>query len=458
MRIFRLPLGQQARVVLLSSLVLLAACGEEPQGQHGDMKVPVSVVTVEPARTEITVELPGRVDAIKNAQIRARVTGIVEEINFVQGGDVKAGDLLFTIDPAPYEAARAQADAQLKQAQADAQAARTLAKRYSRLIDANAVSRQEYDNATAAAAQGDAAIAAAKAALQTADINLGYTKVTSPIDGRIGAAMVTEGALVSSANATQMATVQQLDRVYVDITRPTSELAQLRKALADGTLERAGEEAAKATVVLEDGSTYEHTGKLLFSGVAVDPTTGQVNMRAEFPNPDEILLPGMYVRVLLDQGVDQKALLVPQQALQRTADGKGALMLVKDGQVQSTPVTTGPAINGNWMITSGLSAGDVVIVEGFQKIRPGVPVQPMPWQPGAAPGQQGPGQSQPQPADGQPAQGQQGQGHQGQGQQGQSQGQAGQASAEGEQAAGQAGQAPAGDGAAAQGQAPASGS
>ena len=394
MLISRLPAGRQLRVVLLSALVLLAACSEEPQGQQGGMQVPVSVVTVEPARTEILTELPGRVDAIKDAQIRARVTGIVEEINFVQGSDVKAGDLLFTIDPAQYEATRAQADAQLKQAQADAQAARTLAQRYSRLIDANAVSRQEYDNAVAAAAQAEAAIAAGEAALQAADINLGYTKVVSPIDGRIGQAMVTEGALVSGTNATQMAAVQQLDRVYVDVTRPTSDLAQLRKAMADGTLERVGEDSARAVVVLEDGTEYEHPGKLLFSGVSVDPGTGQVTMRAEFPNPDEILLPGMYVRVRLAQGIDQNALLVPQQALQRTADGQGALMVVKDGKVTSTPVTTGAAINGNWLITSGLSAGDVVVVEGFQKIRPGAPVQPIPWKEGegAQAGQPGQGE------------------------------------------------------------------
>ncbi|TFL11216.1 efflux RND transporter periplasmic adaptor subunit [Pusillimonas caeni] len=425
MRISRLPGGQQARILLLSSLVLLAACGDEPQGQQGDMKVPVSVVTVEPARAEITTELPGRVDAIKNAQIRARVTGIVEEINFVQGSDVKAGELLFTIDPAPYAAARAQAEAQLKQAQADAQAARTLSRRYAKLIDANAVSRQEYDNAVAAAAQAEAAIAAGKAALQSADINLGYTKVTSPIDGRIGQAMVTEGALVSSTNATQMATVQQLDRVYVDVTRPTSELAQLRKALAAGTLERAGEDSAKATVVLEDGTQYEHPGKLLFSGVSVDPTTGQVVMRAEFPNPDEILLPGMYVRVRVAQGVDQKALLVPQQALQRTADGQGALMVIKEGKVVATPVTTGAAIDGKWLITSGLSAGDVVVVEGFQKIRPGAPVQPIPWNPnqgaqGGQPGQAGPAGQQPGQGEQQP-----GQGGQAPGQDGQAAGQAG---------------------------------
>lgn len=402
MRIFRLPVGQNTRIVLLSSLALLAACGEEPQQQQGGMQVPVSVVTVEPARTEILTELPGRVDAIKDAQIRARVTGIVEEINFVQGSDVKAGDLLFTIDPSQYEAARAQAAAQLKQAQADAQAASVLAKRYSRLIKANAVSRQEYDNAVAAAAQGEAAIAAGKAALQSADINLGYTKVISPIDGRIGQAMVTEGALVSGTSATQMATVQQLDRVYVDITRPTSELAQLRKAMADGMLERAGEDAAKVVVILEDGSTYDHPGKLLFSGVSVDPTTGQLTMRAEVPNPDEILLPGMYVRVRLAQGVDQNALLVPQQALQRTADGRGALILVKEGKTINTPVTTGPAVGGKWIITSGLSAGDVVVVEGFQKIRPGVPVQPIPWKEGQAEqtGQTTPEQSEQGPASG----------------------------------------------------------
>lgn len=382
MRISRLPTGRQARVAIFSSLVVLAACGEKPQQQQGGMQVPVSVVTVEPARTEVLTELPGRVDAIKDAQIRARVTGIVEQINFVQGSDVQAGELLFTIDPAPYEATRAQAAAQLKQAQADAQAARTLARRYSKLIEANAVSRQEYDNALAAAAQGEAAIAAGKAALQSADINLGYTKVTSPINGRIGQAMVTEGALVSSTNATQLATVQQLDRVYVDITRPTSDLSQLRRAMADGTLESVGEGEAKAVVVLEDGSEYEHTGKLLFSGVSVDPTTGQVTMRAEFPNPDQILLPGMYVRVRLAQGVDQRALLVPQQALQRTADGQGALIVVKEGKAVNTPVTTGAAIDGKWLITSGLSAGDVVVVEGFQKIRPGVPVHPIPWQQG----------------------------------------------------------------------------
>jgi len=414
MCIFRLPTRQQARVFMLSALVLLAACGDKPQQAGGGMKVPVSVVTVQPTRAEIVAELPGRVEAIKDAQIRARVNGIVEEINFRQGSDVKAGDLLFTIDPAPYRAARAQALAELKRSEADAQSARLLSQRYSRLIKANAVSRQEYDNAVAAAGQADAAIAAARAALQAADIDLGYTKVTSPIDGRIGKSLVTEGALVSAAEATQMAIVQQLDRVYVDLTRSTTELSQLRRALADGTLQRVDDQgSAKAQVVLDDGSVYDRDGKLLFSGVTVDPTTGQVNLRAEFPNPDQILLPGMYVRVRLEQGMDDKALLVPQQALQRTADGLNSLMLVKDGKVQATPVTVGPAVGDKWLIAKGLNAGDVVVVEGFQKIRPGVPVQPMPWKSGTKAGQaqqpEGGQANGGQPADGEkPAQGQQG--------------------------------------------------
>ena len=380
------------RGIVFAAVVLLAACGEEASGPPGGMKIPVSVVTVQPASTEIFVELPGRVEAIKDAQIRARVTGIVTAINFQQGSDVKKGQLLFTIAPAPYEAVRAQAAAQLKRSEADAQAARLLAERYSRLIKANAVSRQEYDNAQAASAQAQAAIAAAKAALQTANIDLGYTKVTSPIDGRIGKSLVTEGALVSASNATQMATVQQLDRVYVDLTRSTSELARLREALASGQLVQSDKGNAQAQVLLESGRVYDHAGELLFSGVTVDPTTGQVNLRAVFPNPDQILLPGMYVRVRLQQGTDEKALLVPQQAIQRAADGRSTLMLVKEGKVQPSPVSVGPVVEGKSIIYEGLAAGDTVIVEGFQKIRPGADVQPVPWKAPSGQGAQGAGQ------------------------------------------------------------------
>ena len=400
MSILRLPARQQVRVLLLSSLVMLAACGEKPQQAGGEVKVPVSVVTVEPTPTEVFVELPGRVEAIKEAEIRARVNGIVQEINFEQGSDVKSGQLLFTIDPAPYIAQRDQAAAQLKNAEADIRSARLFADRYAKLIKANAVSRQEYDNAVAQAGQAEAAVAAAKAALQSANINLGYTRVESPIDGRIGRSMVTEGALVSAASATQMATVQQLDRVYVDIPRSVNQLAQLRRAMAEGVLTRSAEGDALAYVLLEDGAEYEHPGKLLFSGVSVDPGTGQVSLRAEFENPDQILLPGMYVRVRLQQGMDEKALLVPQQAIQRTSDGLNSVYVVREGKVQPVAVSVGPQIKGSFLVYKGLNPGDVVVVEGFQKIRPGAAVQPIPWkQAGAKPGSQpgGPAGAQPEP-------------------------------------------------------------
>lgn len=363
------------------------------------MKVPVSVVTVQPTPTEVYAQLPGRVEAIKDAQIRARVTGIVQEINFQQGSEVKEGQLLFTIDPAPYEAELNRARAELQRAEADAGSARLQAERYSKLIRANAVSRQEYDNAVAAAKQAEAAIAAARAAVQSAEINLGYTRVVSPIDGRIGKSLVTEGALVSAQNATQMATVQQLSRVYVDITRSTTQLAQLRKAIEAGILKQSGDGEVAVQVLLEDGTIYPHAGTLLFSGVTVDPSTGQVTLRAEFENPDQILLPGMYVRVRVQQGVDEEALMVPLQAIQRTADGLSTLMVVREGVVSPVAVAVGPEVDGRALIYKGLNAGDMVIVEGFQKIRPGAPVQPIPWKPDAEQ-PKGPGNATPAAAQG----------------------------------------------------------
>ncbi len=363
----------------------------------------VSVITIQPQRAPIVSELPGRVDAVRDAQIRARVTGIVQKIAFEQGGDVKENQLLFKIDPAPYKAAYDQATAQLKQAQANLFSAKLLADRYAPLVKANAVSKQEYDNAVASYRQADAAVAAAKAAQDNAAINLGYTDVTSPITGRIGKPLVTEGALVETTSATQMATVQQLDPIYVDFTQSTAQLASLRRAFASGQLQQVGKDTARATIVLEDGSEYSQPGKLLFTGITVDPTTGQVNLRAEVPNPDGILLPGMYVRVRLEQGVDDKALMVPQQALQRTADGLQSLLLVKDNKIEQIPVTTGGALNSNWIVTSGLKAGDVVVVEGFQKVRPGAPVQASEWKNGTpAPGGQAPAQPGAKPAESAP--------------------------------------------------------
>ncbi|MBC9904502.1 MULTISPECIES: efflux RND transporter periplasmic adaptor subunit [Achromobacter] len=381
--------------------LILAGCGEKPQMNPGMPQV--SVITIQPQRAPIVSELPGRVDAVRDAQIRARVTGIVQKIAFEQGGDVKENQLLFKIDPAPYKAAYDQATAQLKQAQANLFSAKLLADRYAPLVKANAVSKQEYDNAVASYRQADAAVAAAKAAQDNAAINLGYTDVTSPITGRIGKPLVTEGALVETTSATQMATVQQLDPIYVDFTQSTAQLASLRRAFASGQLQQVGKDTARATIVLEDGSEYSQPGKLLFTGITVDPTTGQVNLRAEVPNPDGILLPGMYVRVRLEQGVDDKALMVPQQALQRTADGLQSLLLVKDNKIEQIPVTTGGALNSNWIVTSGLKAGDVVVVEGFQKVRPGAPVQASEWKNGTpAPGGQAPAQPGAKPAESAP--------------------------------------------------------
>ncbi|WP_088153558.1 efflux RND transporter periplasmic adaptor subunit [Achromobacter xylosoxidans] len=381
--------------------LILAGCGEKPHMNPGMPQV--SVITIQPQRAPIVSELPGRVDAVRDAQIRARVTGIVQKIAFEQGGDVKENQLLFKIDPAPYKATYDQATAQLKQAQANLFSAKLLADRYAPLVKANAVSKQEYDNAVASYRQADAAVAAAKAAQDNAAINLGYTDVTSPITGRIGKPLVTEGALVEATSATQMATVQQLDPIYVDFTQSTAELASLRRAFASGQLQQVGKDTARATIVLEDGSEYGQPGKLLFTGITVDPTTGQVNLRAEVPNPDGILLPGMYVRVRLEQGVDDKALMVPQQALQRTADGLQSLMLVKDNKIEQIPVTTGGALKSNWIVTSGLKAGDVVVVEGFQKVRPGAPVQASEWKSGTpAPGGQAPAQPGAKPAESAP--------------------------------------------------------
>src|SRR5690606_37187171 len=336
----------------------------------------------------------------EDAEIRARVTGIVQSIDFEQGSTVKAGQLLFTIDPAPYQAARDQAAAQLKNAQASAHTARLLAQRYTALIKQHAVSQQDYDNAVAQARQAEAAVAAAQAALEAAQINLDYTRVTSPIDGRIGKALVTVGALVSATSATSLATVHRLDQVYVDITQPVAQIATLRRQMADGIVKPDANGDAKAEVLLEDGDTYRHSGKLLFSGVAVDPGTGQVNLRALFPNPEQILLPGLYVRVRLVQGVDQQALVIPEQAIQRTADGNSTVVLIKDGKAVFTPVQVGPRTEKGYIIYQGIQAGDQLMVEGFQKVRPGAPVQPMPWK--AQGGQAGQGAGQPPAAGGQP--------------------------------------------------------
>lgn len=322
----------------------------------------VGVVTVQPESVALTTELPGRIDPVRVAQVRARVDGIVLHRYFREGADVTNGEVLYQIDPAPFKAALDSANATLMQAQ-------QLAERYKPLVSINAVSKQDYDNAVSAAAQ-------AKAAQEIAAINFGYTKVCSPIDGRVGAALVTEGALVSAAAATQMALVTQLDPIYCDFTESSTELLRLRREMDNGTLKTVAPGEAKVTLLLEDGTTYSEPGKLLFSDVTVDPTSGMVTLRAEFPNPDHLLLPGMFARGVLEQAVDSQAITVPQRGVNIGPNGVATMMVVgADSKVEARVVKLGQAIGNKWIVTDGLKAGEQVIVEGLQKAMPGMPVK-----------------------------------------------------------------------------------
>jgi membrane fusion protein (multidrug efflux system) len=378
MRTFRTRRG--LGIVCLISVGFLLGC--EQQSDNGQRPASlVDVITVQATEAVIRSDLPGRVDAVRNAEVRARVTGIVQTIEFEQGSDVEQSQLLFQIDPAPYQAAFDLARADVQRAQADEKAAIALSKRYAPLVKINAVSRQEYDDAVARADQARANVMAAQAALASAEINLSYTSVSSPIAGRIGQALVTEGALVEASTATQMALVQQMDPVYVDVYQSVTALAKLRKDFRDGKLKRVSDEAAQVTVIEEDGSEYSGEARLMFTGMTVSQTTGQVVLRAEVENPDATLLPGMYVRVRVEQAISEQALLVPPQALQRAANGLTNVYVVRDGKAVMVSVQLGNEYENQVIITDGLQAGDQVIVTGFQKIRPGAPVQTRPWQP-----------------------------------------------------------------------------
>lgn len=367
--------------LLVACASLLAGCGGDSNAAAPiDMPAaPVGVLRLEAKPAIVASELPGRVEATRVAEVRARVPGIVLERSFREGSDVKAGQRLFRIDPAPLKAEVESAAARLQRAEAALHQASVQAQRYEPLVAAHAISRQEYDDALAARKLAQADVAASRAALNRARLDLGYATVEAPIAGRVGRALVTEGALVGQGEATPMATIQRIDPVYVNFTQPVSELARLRKRFEQGGVRRA-ESASAVTLLLDDGSEYAHRGELLFSDVTVDPGTGQVTLRAAFPNEDRLLLPGMYVRVRLEQGIDERALRVPQQAVQRTADGRAAVWIV-DAQNRAVqrPVKTGAAIGDDWIVTEGLAPGDTVIVDGVQKIRPGAAVQPTPW-------------------------------------------------------------------------------
>jgi len=365
-----------------------AGCGRSPAGPGAAAMMmnatpEVGVVTIAPESVALTTELPGRIAPVRVAQVRARVDGVVLHRYFREGAEVKAREELFEIDPAPFKAAFDSASATLAKAEANAKQAQALADRYQPLVAINAVSKQDYDNAMSAATQASAEVLAAKAALETATINLGYTKVTAPIDGRIGAALVTEGALVSQAAATQMAVVQQLDPIYCDFTESSTELLRLRRQLDSGALKTAAPGEAKVTLLLDDGTTYPQPGKLLFSDVTVDPSSGMVTLRAEFPNPDHMLLPGMFARGRLEQAVDNKAITVLQRGVSVGANGVATAMVVDaDGKAEARVITLGQAVGNKWVVTDGLKAGDSVIVEGLQKVAmPGMVVKPVPFNP-----------------------------------------------------------------------------
>jgi len=381
------PAQRLHRFLLAASVLTLAACGQGGGGAAPGGAPPppeVGVITVAAGDVGLLTELPGRLEASRVAQVRARAAGIVQQRLFQEGSDVKAGQPLFRIDPAPYAAAQAQAQAALARAEATLGQATLVAQRYQPLAQANAISQQEYTNAQAAQKQAEAEVAVARAALRTAEINLGYTAVASPLSGRIGRALVTEGALVGQGEATPLAVVQQVDPLYVNFTQSAAEVLALRRALEQGRLKRAGAEGAQVRVVLEDGTEHPQPGRLLFADLSVDAGTGQVTVRAEVPNPGGLLLPGLFVRVRLEQAKAGNAVLLPQQAVTRGSLGDSALVVGADGQVSPRNVKLSGAQGGQWIVLDGLKPGEQVVVDGFQKIRPKQPVKPVPWAPPGA--------------------------------------------------------------------------
>lgn len=363
-------------------LPIISACTPSEADKASAPAAPpagVSVVTVVPETLPLTNELPGRIAPTRIAEVRPRISGIIVERVFEQGSMVEAGDVLYRIDPAPFRVRVASAEASLQRAKATQLLARQQADRQKELRTRNIASIQQLDNAVAALAQADADVALAEAGLAEAQLNFDYTEVKAPISGRIGRAIVTEGALVSASGAESLATIQQLDPVYADFTQPANALLQLRQALKAGSLDSST--AASVQLRLDDGSAYAHAGRLLFSEAAVDETTGQITLRGEFPNPDGDLLPGMYVRVLIEQGIQPNAVAVPQQAVQRDSGGLSLVYVVDaESKVAVRNVRVDRSLGDRFVIAEGLESGDRVIVEGFQKIKPGAAVAPVEWE------------------------------------------------------------------------------
>ncbi|MDC8771854.1 efflux RND transporter periplasmic adaptor subunit [Roseateles albus] len=391
-------LSTGARVLYLIPLVIavaaaLSACGggtDKPAGGGAPPPPQVGVISAQQQAVALQTELPGRVEALRTAQVRARVNGVVLKRLFTEGAEVKAGQALFQIDPAPYQAALDSAQANLAKAQANLSQAAAQAERNKPLYEGRAISQQEYLISVASAKSAEADVAAAKAAITTAKLNLDYAHVTAPISGRIGRALVTEGALVSAAEATQLALIQQTSSVFVNFTQSANEVQQMRRALNAGQLRKlgskTGQPAAEVRIVLDDGSELKQPGRLLFTDLSVDPTSGQVTLRAEVANAEAQLLPGQYVRVRLVQAELPAGILLPQQAVKRGNQGDSVLVVGPDNKPLPRQVKIGQAAGNQWVVLEGLKVGEQVIVDGFQKMFvPGAPVTPVPWMAASAP-------------------------------------------------------------------------
>jgi len=366
------------RIVTIGALaagLITLGCGSQQAAPQPSIPE-VAIVTVNPERTVLTTELPGRTSAYFVAEIRPQVNGLVQERLFNEGSDVKAGSVLYQIDPAPYQAAYSNALAALARSEANLPPIRLKAERYKELIAVKAISQQDFDNAVAALKQAEADVEYSKAAVESARINLAYTRITAPISGRIGKSNVTVGALATAYQASAFATIQQLDPIYVDATQSSANLLQIKQSMAAGRIKGTGPDQARVKLLLEDGTPYPLEGSLKFSEVTVDPSTGSFILRMVFPNPKHTLLPGMYVRAVVQEGVVDRAILVPQQGVSRNQKGNPVALIVDgSGKVEQRMITVARAIGDRWLVSEGLNPGDRLIVEGSQKVRPGTSVK-----------------------------------------------------------------------------------
>ncbi|HOW55972.1 MAG TPA: efflux RND transporter periplasmic adaptor subunit [Syntrophorhabdaceae bacterium] len=378
--------GLIAILGVLVVFLLFTSCGNKKQPQQAAPEV--AVVVIKHETVPIITELPGRTSAFLVAEVRPQVSGIIKKRFFTEGSDVKAGETLYQIDPAPYQAAFDNASASLARAEANLPPARSKAGRYKELVAIKAVSQQEFEDVSAAHMQAEADVKYWKAAVETARINLGYTRVSAPIAGRIGKSSVTVGALATANQAIAFTTIQKLDPMYVDAMQSSANLLKLKNSLSSGQIKTNGPNQAKVRLILEDGTPYPQEGTLKFSDVTVDPSTGSFILRMVFPNPRNILLPGMYVRALVQEGVAEQAILVPQQGISRDPKGNPyALVVDAKEKVELRMVATDKAIGDKWLVTSGLAPGDRVIIEGLQRVRPGVPVKIVPFNSGKKDGE-----------------------------------------------------------------------